>query len=61
MLGSRILPDVKPMFSDGEMSGLEITVTCRFNVEEAAEELRAIIRAEHCRPAQRMPQLMETL
>lgn len=30
-------------------------------VEGAAEELRAIIRAEHCRPAQRMPQLMETL
>ena len=30
-------------------------------VEEAAEEIRAIIRAEHCRPAQRMPQLMETL
>ena len=36
---SYVSADVKPMFSDGEMSGLEITVTCRFNVEEAAEDI----------------------
>ena len=31
------------------------------SLETAVQEIQAILRAEHCRPAQRMPQLLETL